>query len=434
MRPMPSPGSRRLLRRGLAAVLVLLAAAGGAVAYVLLHSPGNVSHPSVDFTTSTSPAKRPPPKPNNFQWPLYGYDLARTRVFPAAISPHFRIGWKFQDYVLVELPPVMFGTSLYLIDNFGSAKAIDASTGRKLWETKAGTLAAASPALDVKDQLVIVPLLSTNPGATQSQVPGNGRVVALSMRTGRMVWSHPVPPGSESSPLVWDGTVYFGDQNGTVYALRAANGQSVWTYHASGAVKGGPSLANGTLYFGDYAGRAYALNARNGHAIWAVSTSGANFGFGSGNFYSSPAVAFGRVYMGNTDHFVYSFSARTGQLAWRTGTGSYVYSSPAVENVPGLGPTVYIGSYDGNLYALNARSGSIRWTHNSGGAIDGSPQIIGNVVYFSDLRTKATTGVDPRTGNTVFTFPDGRFNPGISDGHAIYMVGYSMLYQMLPTG
>jgi outer membrane protein assembly factor BamB len=428
---MPSPGSRRKLRQRLAAVSALLLAIGGTVAFVLLHAPGNVSHPSVDFTTST-PKRIPPPRPNNFQWPVYGYDLARTRDFPAAIRPHFRIGWKFQDYVLVELPPVMYGTTMYLIDNYGSAKGIDARTGRKLWETKVGTLAAASPAIDVKDQLVIMPLLSTNPDATRTQVPGNGRIVALSMSSGRVVWTQPVPPGSESSPLVWNGLVYFGDQGGTVYALRARNGSTAWTYHASGAVKGGPALAGGIVYFGDYAGRAYALNARTGREVWAVSTSGADFGFGSGEFYSSPAVAFGRVYLGNTDHNVYSFSARTGRLAWRTGTGDYVYSSPAVENTPGLGPTVYIGSYDGSLYALNARSGAVRWTHASGGAIDGSPQIIGNVVYFSDLRTKATTGVDDRTGNTVFSFPDGRFNPGISDGHTVYLVGYSMLYQMVP--
>ena len=432
MAAMPSPGSRRVLRRGLVVVAVLAVVVGGPAAYVLLTAPGNVSHPNVSFTAPTTP-KRPASQPvDNFQWPVYGYDLARTRYFSAAIAPHFRTGWKYEDYVLVELPPVIYGTTLYFIDNYGSAKALDARSGRKLWEAKVGTLAASSPAIDVKDQLVIVVLLSTNPGAEHSQVPGNGRVVALSMRSGQVVWSHPVPAGSESSPLVWNSTVYFGDQDGTVSALRANNGSTVWTYHASGAVKGGPSLAGGTLYFGDYAGRAYALNARTGAKVWAVSTSGASFGFGSGGFYSSPAIAFGRVYMGNTDHFVYSFSARTGQLAWRTGTGGYVYSSPAVENTPGLGPTVYIGSYDGTLYALDARSGTTRWTHNSGGAIDGSPQIIGRVVYFSDLRTKATTGVDARTGGTVFSFPDGRFNPGVSDGHTVYMVGYSMIYQMIP--
>src|SRR5438067_57402 len=194
---MPSPGSWR--RRGLVVVAVLAVVVGGPAAYVLLHEPGNVSRPNVSFTAPLT-SKRPASQPDNFQWPVYGYDLARTRNFPAAIAPHFRTGWKYEDYVLVELPPVMYGTTLYFIDNYGSAKALDARTGRKLWETKVGTLAASSPAIDAKDQLVMMVLLSTNPGATQSQVPGNGRIVALSMRTGHVVWSHPVPPGSESSP------------------------------------------------------------------------------------------------------------------------------------------------------------------------------------------------------------------------------------------
>ncbi len=133
-------------------------------------------------------------------------------------------------------------------------------TGRKLWETKVGTLAAASPALGIKQSLIFVPILSANPSAPRTQAPGNGRLVALSMKTGHVVWSHVVPPGTESSPLAWGDSVYFGDQNGTVYSLRASDGHVNWTYHASGAVKGGPALADGRLYFGDYAGRAYALN------------------------------------------------------------------------------------------------------------------------------------------------------------------------------
>src|SRR5262249_15544934 len=159
------------------------------------------------------------------------------------------------------------------------------------------------------------------------------------------------------------------------------DGHQLWAYHASGAVKGGPALADGIIYFGDYAGRAYALNAGSGHEVWAVSTDGARFGFGSGQFYSTPAVRFGRVYMGNTDGRVYSFAAKTGQLAWATGTGAYVYASPAVNDTPGLGPTVYMGSYDGTFYAFNAQSGSVRWTFNAGSKISGSASIIGNVVY-----------------------------------------------------
>lgn len=426
---MPSP-SRRLLRRGLAAVAVLVVLAGAAVAYVLLNAPGNVSNPNVDFKpTSAEPAVPPGRRQvSNFQWPWYGFNAVRTRDLPSSsLNPPFHVGWRFEDYALLEFPPVLYRSRLYLVDNDGSAKAINAANGHRIWQHKVGNLAAASPALAVSHGLVYVPILSTH-----GRTPGGGRLVALSMKTGRIVWSHSVPAGTESSPIVWQDKVYFGDQAGNVYALGAQLGKLRWVYHAAGAVKGGPSIAGGTIYFGDYAGRAYALNASNGHVRWTANTNGAELGFGSGNFYSTPAVAFGRVYMGNTDGRVYSFSASTGRLAWATSTGAYVYSSPAVANVQGLGPTVYEGSYDGHMYAFNARTGQIRWTHNANGRISGSPQIVGDVVYYDNLGAKTTAGLNLRTGKLVFWFHDGAFNPVISDGHSLYLVGYSMLYQLKP--
>jgi outer membrane protein assembly factor BamB len=441
---MPSPGSRRRwVRGGLLAVAALLVLAGGAVAFVLAHRPHNVSNPNVEFTDPTTTATAPPPAPptkvavDNFTWPWYGFDAERTHIYagPNPPAPPLRVGWRFEDYALLEFPPVIYQNNLYLIDDDGSAKALDKRTGHKIWETKVGTLAAASPALGISQGLMYVALLSTNANATQTQVPGNGLLAALSLKTGQVVWKKPIRPGTESSPIVYGNSVYFGDQGGTMYSLNATTGRVNWTYHASGAIKGGPALSDGRLYFGDYSGRAYALNAADGTRMWAVNTNGADFGFGSGNFYSTPAVAFGRVYMGNTDGRVYSFASRTGQLAWATGTGAYVYASAAVQNTPGLGPTVYLGSYDGNFYAFNAQTGSIRWKHPAGGRISGSATIVGNVVYYSDLGTKTTAGLDARTGHRVFFFPDGAFNAVVADDtRTMYLSGKTMLYQMLPKG
>jgi outer membrane protein assembly factor BamB len=432
MAGMPSPGSRRWLRWGLVAVAILLVLAGGAVAFVLAHTPHNVSHPNVEFTQPTTTATTAP-KPaavDTFSWPRYGFDAARTRTFTPANAPEppLHVGWRFQDYALLEFPPVIYQDRLYLVDDNGSAKALDKRTGHKLWETKIGSLAAASPALGIKQGLAYFAVLSF-----RGKKPGDGRFEALSMNTGKVVWSKVIPAGTESSPIAFGNAVYFGDQSGTVYSLNATTGQENWRYHASSAVKGGPALSDGVLYFGDYGGRAYAVNAATGRQVWAVSTNGAHFGFGSGNFYSTPAVAFGRVYMGNTDGRVYSFAAKTGQLAWATGTGAYVYASAAVDDTPGLGPTVYLGSYDGNFYAFDARSGAIRWKHPAGGKISGSATIVGNVVYYSDLGSKTTAGLNVRTGHQVFSFPDGAFNPIVADdaGH-LYLSGYTMLYQMLP--
>ncbi len=354
---------------------------------------------------------------------MYGYNLARTRFFPRAenLDPPFRIGWRYRDRALLEFPPVIDDNALYFQDADGRAKAVNTGNGQILWLRKVGTLAAASPALDLRHQLAFFTELSASRGAS---VPGNGRIVALAMKTGRVAWSHPLPPGSESSPLVHGLSVFLGDQGGTVYSFRTYDGHLNWRFQASGAVKGGVAFAHNTIYFGDYGGHIYAVNAANGRQIWSAS---------AGNtVYSTPAVAFGRVYIGNTGGSVLAFWANSGATAWSASTGSYVYSSAAVADVPGLGPTVYIGSYDGTFYAYNADSGGVRWSHAAGGRIDGSATVLGKVVYYSDLGSNSTVGLDLRSGREVFSHPDGEFSPIITDGKAVFLIGYSTIYQMLP--
>src|SRR5579872_2579654 len=238
---MPSPGSRPWWHYALVGALVLALAALGVGIVLVLHKPGNVSHPSVEFTAPPTTATQAPPpkkkaKPVLFVWPRYGYTAARTRDFDPGrqIGPRLRVGWRFQDYALLEFPPVILGNRLYLEDDDASAKEIDARTGHKLWEHKVGTLAAASPAIGVKQGLMFVPVLSLS-----SHSPGDGAIFALSLKDGHTVWQHHIPAGTESSPLAYGNTVYFGDQAGNVYSMQASNGHINWVYHASGAVKGG---------------------------------------------------------------------------------------------------------------------------------------------------------------------------------------------------
>ena len=432
---------RRLLRGRSRLLLlaggVLLVLAIAAVLFVLLHKPGNVSRPNLSFTapqtTPTLTTKKPTATsaPDHFQWRLYGYNLQRTRAFTGQpnLHPPFRVGWHFGHNALIEFPPVIYGHTLFFIDDGATVKSVDALTGKQFWAKRVGRLSAASPAFDARHGLLFVPVLSAT---SSSPASVNGRFAALSMRNGRVIWSKPIPAGTESSPLVAGGTVYFGDQAGTLYAVNEFTGALRWDYHASGAIKGGVALDHGTVFFGDYSGHVYALNVRTGKPIWAVGTEGTAFGFGSGNFYSTPAVAFGRVYLGNTDGFVYSFAERTGQLAWRTGTGAYVYSSAAVAVTPGLGPTVYIGSYDGDFYAFNAQSGAVRWIHRDGDRISGSATIVNGVVYYSDLDDKRTTGLNARTGAVEFSFHDGAFSPVVADPDTLFLAGYNVIYELIP--
>ncbi|HEU0250755.1 MAG TPA: PQQ-binding-like beta-propeller repeat protein [Solirubrobacteraceae bacterium] len=418
-------GSKRgriALAGGLAALLIAALALG--VYLYEKHRTGSVYHPNAPFTQQ-SVAPPPPAKPVKvFSWPLYGYTKNHTRFFAASsrVRPPFHKLWVHTGGALLEFPAVLYGDRLFQLGDDAVLHAIDKRTGKDLWSRKLGALSASTPA--VSSNTVYTTILERGPNSR------NGRVVAMNTANGHFRWARPLPSRTESSPLLDKGLLIFGSENGTVYALSARTGHPVWTYHASGAVKASPSASNGILYFGDYSGHLQAISERNGRRIWRSGSGGALLG--SGTFYSTASVIYGRVYLGNTDGRVYAYDASSGKLDWAVQTGAYVYSSPAVANAPGLGPTIYSGSYDGSFRAINARSGHVQWTFHAGGKISGSATIIGNIVYFSDLGTHRTYGLGISTGRVAFSEDTGAFDPVISDGHNLYMSGYTALFALAP--
>ena len=432
---MPSDRPRWFRRRiviGLGLATLILVAAGAVFA---LTRPGDVFNPDVEFRTE--PAQTPLPdepvdKPGDpldgFRWDQYGYSKDRRRYLPTRqpLRPPFKLRWSWKGGVLLEFPPIIVGNRLFVIKNNAVLVALNAENGKRVWRRKLGHLAASSPAYG--DKQVYVTVLE------RSRRERAGRVAALRAKDGKLVWSRPLASRSESSPLYDDGRVFFGSENGTVYAMRAADGSLSWRFKAAGAVKGGLALADSKLYFGAYGGRAYALWQRDGRVAWTAGTRGGALGLRAGNFYATPAVAFGRVYIGNTDGRMYSFSSRDGRLAWSKRTGSYVYASPAVAQVPGGKPSVYFGSYDGRFYALDARSGDTLWTHRDGGKISGAATVVGDVVYYSNWGKRDTTALGARTGREVWHDSRGAFNPVVSDGDVIYITGYNTVAAFVPKG
>ena len=384
---------------------------------------GSVYHPHARFIPQPTPTL-PKRGPARFAWPLYGYDKQHTRFFPAPpnVRPPFRRLWVHDEHSLLEFPPVIYDNRIFQLADDAVLTALEKRSGRVLWKRRLGTLSASSPA--VTANTVYVTILSSghrhNPG----------RVIALDSANGAVRWWRALPAPSESSPLIDRGRIFFGSQNGTVYALDDANGAPLWTYKAAGAVKASPTLEDGVLYFGDYSGRLQAVSERSGRRLWVSASEGALLG--SGTFYSTAAVAYGRVFLGNTDGRVYAYDASTGHLDWAVQTGDYVYSSPAVANAPGLGPTIYIGSYNGSLYALNARSGHVSWRFHAHGRISGSPTVLGRIVYFSDLGTHRTYGLGISTGRVLFEKRTGAFDPAISDGNDVYITGDTSLFALAP--
>jgi len=405
---------RKRLAVGLIVGGLVAIVGAGILAYELLKRPPDVHNPDAPFVLQ----KPPKPQAKTVNWPIFGLNAARTRYLPAkGVKPPFRKLWRYTERPLLEFPPIYVGGKLYAVNNSGKAFALDADTGKLLWERRIGRLNASSPAY-YRHRLYIVNL-----------VPGH--IVKLDAKTGKIVWKRSLPGRAESSPVVIDRTVYFGCEDGQLYALSTISGNVRWTTALGGPVKSAPAYYRGTLYVGDYGGYMNAVDAKTGKLKWQSGSLGQGFGT-SGQFYSTPAVAFGRVYAGNNDDRVYSFDLKDGTLAWSYSTGGYAYSGPTVSNTRHSPPTVYIGSFDGNIYALDAKDGSLRWSRSAGGQVVGSLSAIGDVVYVAEFTNKTTSGFMMKSGRRVFHYPRGTYTPVISDGRRIYLTGYSSITALQP--
>lgn len=238
-------------------------------------------------------------------------------------------------------------------------------------------------------------VLPPPPTLTSSPLPGEWTMFRRDLqRTGSVNKAAPAPQGNlkwsfqtdapvHSSPVVVDGTVFFGSQDFGLYALDAETGQQKWVSKAETWIQSSPAVVDGVVYFGSNDGYVYAVDAASGEQLWRFNT--------IFPVKSSPAVADGMVYIGSDDYSLYCLDARTGKKLWSYETGSFVMSSPVVAE--GI---VYAGGMDGYMYALQADNGRFRLRVKMG-EVQGSPAYRDEVVYFNSRG--GLTAVDGQARN-----------------------------------
>ena len=402
-----------------AGLVVFLVALGGAGFLYRKHQGRDIrGSSSVEFVQTEPKAAK---EPVGVTWPMYGYDAARLRApLGFKVHPPFRRApvWTFRAHALLEFPPAVAYSRIYIVNNAGTVFALHQQSGKVLWKYHTHRCSAASPA--VGNHLVFVSLLNKPPCNASHGV--DGKVIAFDAETGRIRWQRTIGP-SESSPLLADGMVIVGDWSHDVYAFTAASGNLRWHFKAGGLVKGAISQSGNRVYFGAYDTHVYALDLHTGKQIWRASSQ-PRIGR-TGTFYANAASAYGRVYIGATDGKMYSFGATTGKLRWSNGTGDFIYSSAAVWR-----GNVLVGSYDGYFYSFDAATGDIRWRFHAGAKISGSASVIDGVVYFSTLSGRSF-GLNARNGKLVWSYPAGQYAAAVASKSRLYIIGYSKLYALI---
>jgi serine/threonine-protein kinase len=113
--------------------------------------------------------------------------------------------------------------------------ALDLQTGKLVWSFQTEGNGAQPP-------------LPTGAAVTVSgsvlYVGGQGGVLyALDATSGRMLWQRTLDSAIDSAPTVVDGAVYVASDSGTVYAFRASDGAPAWSYRSTGSIYASPVIA-----------------------------------------------------------------------------------------------------------------------------------------------------------------------------------------------
>ncbi len=334
-----------------------------------------------------------------------------TGVYESAGVPKFsKVKWSFHTGGKMIGSPAVVDRTAYVGSADGNFYAVDTASGKQKWKFEVKSRIASSAA--VADGIVYF-------GAY------DGNLYAVDAAAGKIKWKfqtggerrftakhlHGVQPAGEtmpdpfdcflSSPVVWEGAVYFGSGDGNVYALDAASGAVKWKFATGDVVHASPAIADRTLYVGSWDSYFYALDAVTGRQKWRFKTGDDPDIHNQVGIQSSAAIAGGMVYFGCRDSHLYALDAGTGEQRWALSTkGSWVVASPAVRD-----GKVYVATSDSSLLmALDAKTGAVKHTLSfQGWYLFSSPAIAGETLYIGSTQGKVTA-VDLASFEPVWTF------------------------------
>ena len=217
----------------------------------------------------------------------------------------------------------------------------------------------------------------------------------------------------ESSPVVVDGTAFFGSHDGRLFAVRADNGQIRWAYQTGGRINASPSVFGGRVCVTTYAGSFVCLDRRTGEEEWTTYLKRDAFRYES--FYASASSDGARLYSLSRAGTVYALDASSGRVVWRAGVGGLGYTTPAVAE-----GRVFAGGFDGRMRAFRATSGEELWSTEVNGRLLGAPAVIGPYVFFSTLE-KRTYALRVEDGEIAWRLPLGKYTPGIATERTYFL-------------
>ena len=242
----------------------------------------------------------------------------------------------------------------------------------------------------------------------------DGFMLALDAENGDELWRFRAGP-VESSPLLHEGTLYFGTFDRRLYALNARTGEVRWSFETDDRVKGAPAFWRGTVFTGSYDGRVYALDAESGELRWSSESQGGLTG-------RATSTRGRRSPMGAST------------LGTRTGRSTRSAPSPVISLVSLDGELrLFVGGRErpGSSTSGRTTTTSTRSTRRRATCAGPSTRAGRSRVRRPSCRASSTSrrsarrtfALDAGSGEVVWELDDGEYTPLVADRERAYIVG-----------
>ncbi len=298
-----------------------------------------------------------------------------------------QIKWQFKTNGRIFSSPILWNKTIYIGSGDSCLYAIDVASGTQRWKFRTQGVINSTPT--VSDGTIYF-------GSY------DGLFYALNAATGDLRWTFATKGEQHfrmqglfgykpttmmmddvfdffcSSPIVYDGKIYFGSGDSTFYALDSHTGTLQWSFKTEGVIHSSPVSCDGKILFGSWDRNMYCVDAETGKEIWRFTT-GADPKWQMAGIIASPTVYQDRVYFGARDANFYSLDLSTGTKQWSvSNSGAWVLASAAIKD-----STVYYGTSDNTLlFALNTRTKKALFNINTSTYEYSSPALTDSVIYF----------------------------------------------------
>jgi outer membrane protein assembly factor BamB len=218
----------------------------------------------------------------------------------------------------------------------GLLTAVDAETGRTIWETQIGNRngSTSEPAANHKFVVVL----------------GGSSLYVVNRANGEIVWQKPLGGAPGAGPGVTPTHAFVPLVSGKIegYDLEQGIRQTPWNYQSSGRVLTPPMTTELSVSWTTERGYFYVADPAGGGIRYRLETRDA--------IHSRPAAWSPHVYACSSDGFVYAVDETKGNIVWKFPVGEAIYEPPVAIN----GYVFVVTEFSG-MYSFNSADGTPRW-------------------------------------------------------------------------